>query len=112
MHFINLLIPVLMSTATVNTTAVENAKVKEVQQTRLREVINVHSAELWKIVDRGFSDAPVWSSAIDHSEALGSAQFEGATYNKRYCEVNSVGFDKIQEKLTLYNYEKMELAYI
>lgn len=100
-----------MSTATANSTAAEEAKVKEVQQTRLSEVINVPAAELWQIVGPGFTDAYVWSSAIDHSEGRGNAQFEGATCDERYCEVNSAGFDKIQEKLTIYNDETMELAY-
>ncbi len=102
-----------MTSATINAQVqTEGENVKEVSQTKRSEVINVSASELWEIVGPGFADAYVWSTAIDHSEGRGEGEFNGASCNERYCEVNAKGFDKVEEKLSLYNEDKMELAYI
>jgi hypothetical protein len=112
MKIIKLLIPILMSSFTLNATAKnQSPRTKEVQQTRLSEVINIPASKLWEIVGPGFADAHVWSTAIDHSLGKGAGKFEGATCSERYCEVNASGFDKIQESLTSYDAKAQTFSY-
>ncbi|MCR9152714.1 MAG: SRPBCC family protein [Croceimicrobium sp.] len=111
MKILMFLIPTLMLSPNTNAPELSEGRIKEVQKTKLSEVINVSADDLWEIVGPGFTDAYVWSTAIDHSEGKGEAQFEGATCNERYCDVNASGFDKISEKLSLYNSENRELKY-
>lgn len=88
-----------------------NKKNKEIKQTRMSEVINVSANDVWKIVGPGFEDAWKWSTAVDHSEGSGEAQFDGATCNERYCEINAKGFNKINESLVEYSDADQILAY-
>ncbi len=75
-------------------------------------VIDVPATELWEMVGPGFVEVYKWSSNVDHAEGKGTSPFEGAVCNERFCDVNVKGFSKISEKLTKYNQDKMNLAYV
>lgn len=75
------------------------------------QVINVPASELWQMVGPGFIDVYKWSSNVDHAEGSGSPEFEGASCSERSCDLNVKGFNKISEKLTIYNEKSMKLAY-
>ena len=73
--------------------------------------INVSAENLWEMVGPGFTEVYKWSSNVDHAEGKGTPQFEGASCDERFCNVNVKGFNKISEKLTKYDVSKMTLAY-
>lgn len=98
-------------TTAVSTSAMAKKKHKEVQMQFKSKTINVSADKLWEIVGPGFEEAYIWSTAVDHSSGSGEAQFEGATCDNRSCDLNAKGFNKIEEKLTIYNIENKELAY-
>ena len=112
MNYKSLLI-IIMGTITISASAQQETskKYKEVKETKLGPIMNVSAAEVWKIVGPGFSDAYIWSSAIDHSVGSGEAEFEGATCSERHCDVNAKGFNKIDETVTEYSDENRILAY-
>lgn len=74
-------------------------------------IVDVSAAELWEMVGPGFVEVYKWSSNVDHAEGSGTPEFEGAVCSERSCNVNVKGFDKINEELTKYNAEQMNLAY-
>jgi len=74
--------------------------------------INVPASELWEMVGPGFVEVYKWASNVDHAEGKGMSSFEGAVCSERFCDVNVKGFSKISEKLTNYNQDKMNLAYV
>ena len=73
--------------------------------------IGVSAEKLWNMVGPGFVDVYKWSSNVDHAEGKGEGQFEGAVCDERFCNVNVKGFDRISEKLTNYDDQKMNLSY-
>lgn len=73
--------------------------------------INVSATQLWEMIGPGFIDVYKWSSNVDHAQAGGQPEFDGAVCSKRYCDVNVKGFSKISEKLTKYSERDMNLAY-
>ena len=75
-------------------------------------VINVPASELWEMVGPGFVEVYKWASNVDHAEGKGNSPFDGAVCSERFCDVNVKGFSKISEKLTNYNQDKMNLAYV
>ena len=75
------------------------------------DVINASADSLWAIA-RDFQGVALWSSNIDHIEGKGEPEFEGATCSERVCHVNNIGgYDKVVEKLTMFDDEKKELTY-
>ena len=74
-------------------------------------IIDVPAAELWEMVGPGFTDVHKWSSNVDHAEGSGTPEFEGAVCSNRSCDLNVKGFNKISEKLFLYDQNKMMLGY-
>ncbi|QTN38920.1 SRPBCC family protein [Cryomorphaceae bacterium] len=74
-------------------------------------VIEVSADELWEMVGPGFVDVYKWSSNVDHAVGTGNPEFEGAVCSERFCDVNVKGFNKISERLTAYDEDRMNLAY-
>lgn len=84
---------------------------KAIEITKESETINVPAEKLWAIVGPGFGDAYLWATTVDHSTSSGEPEFEGASCNSRSCDLSAKGFDKIEEKITKYNVNKMSFAY-
>ena len=89
----------------------QNEKVKGFILNKESDTINVSAEKLWEIVGKQFAHAYEWSTAVDHSSGSGTAQFEGATCDARSCDLNAKGFNKVDEKITNYDDEKMNLVY-
>ncbi|WP_296317097.1 SRPBCC family protein [Winogradskyella sp. UBA3174] len=89
----------------------QNKKKKGFTLNKESDTINVSVEKLWEIAGKQFADAYKWSTSVDHSSGSGTAQFEGATCDARSCDLNAKGFNKVDEKLTNYDDEKMNLAY-
>ncbi len=92
------------------TVMAQKKKYKEIKITNTSEIINVSADSLWSIV-REFQDVGVWLTGIDKAMGFGEPEFEGASCSKRTCHVNVKGYNELQEKLTLFNDDKRELAY-
>lgn len=88
-----------------------NKKFKEIKMIWTSEVIEVSADSLWRIV-RDFQNISTWSSNVDHATGSGPAEFAGATCSERVCEVSGLGaYNRVVEKLTLFDEEQQELAY-
>ena len=85
-------------------------KRKEVKMSKTVEV-NVSAEELWNIVGPGFADAGKWSTAVDHSEGHGDAQFDGATCDTRSCDLSAKGFSSVNERITEYDVQNKTMAF-
>lgn len=83
---------------------------KEVKMSKSVDVA-VSADKLWEIIGPGFADAGIWSSAVDHSEGKGEAQFEGATCDTRSCDLSAKGFSSVNERITEYDRENKILAF-
>ena len=82
-------------------------KHKVITRTLISDNINVSADSLWSIL-RAFDKVSDWTSTLDHSQGKGESKHEGATCKERVCEVNN---KKLVEELTMFNEDKMELAY-
>lgn len=100
-----------MILTTLSTVTMAKNKFKEVKIVKRSETIHVSADKLWDIIGPGFANASHWSTNVDHSVGSGTPEFEGATCSSRSCDVNAKGFNKIDEKLTLYNASNKELTY-
>jgi preprotein translocase subunit SecD len=100
---------VLMTLTTIS--MAQDKELKGFELSKESVVINVSADELWKIVGPGFEDAHLWATSVDHSTGTGDAQFEGATCDTRSCDLSAKGFDKVEERITKYDDQKMNLAY-
>lgn len=74
-------------------------------------VVNASADDLWQIVGPGFSEAGKWSTAVDHSEGLGVASFEGASCDGRTCDLSAKGFTSVNEKITEYDAPNKTMAF-
>lgn len=93
-----------------NTMVKQEKKYKELVLNVSTDVINVSADSLWQIA-RDFQNVHTWSTSVDHSTGSGTPAFEGATCSERTCHVAVKGYDRVYEKLTLFNEDKRELAY-
>ncbi|MBL4705870.1 MAG: SRPBCC family protein [Flavobacteriales bacterium] len=82
-------------------------KYKVIEKILTSDTINVSSDSLWAIL-REFDKVADWTSTLNHSKGTGEAKFEGTTCNERICESAN---HKLIEELTMFNDNKMELAY-
>lgn len=105
------IVALALITITFNLTVMGQKKYKEIRITKTSETINVSADDLWQIVGPGFQNVGDWITTIDLSTGFGEPEFEGATCSERTCHVNFAGYDKVSEKLTMYNKANRELAY-
>ncbi len=87
----------------------QDKKYKVLKMVKISKTINVSADSLWSII-RQFDDVAIWASSMDKITLHGTPEFEGATCNSRTCE-SAQGFGKVDEKMTLFNDVKRELAY-
>ncbi len=65
--------------------------------------------EVWKVLGQDFAYAERWASAIKHSQALDSKNFNGSNCSERGCDIPGMG--SIKEKLLFYSNEEHSLSY-
>ncbi|OUS01979.1 hypothetical protein A9Q86_04825 [Flavobacteriales bacterium 33_180_T64] len=105
-----ILLGLALTTINLTVMAQKAKRGKEFKIIKTSEVINVSADSLWNII-KAFDNVGVYFSGIDHAEGSGTPEFEGATCSERTCYVNLKGYNKVHEKLTLYNKNARELAY-
>lgn len=101
----------IMETVSLNAPSKAAKRYKEVIQTKVSPIMHASPAAIWEIIGPGFADVHRWSTALDYSSGSGEPTLEGATCSERYCELNAQGFDKISEKLVIYDEFNRTLAY-
>ena len=103
---------VVITIVMLNTETLANSKKKyrELKYSLTSEIINIPAQSLWAIVSQ-FDKVHEWTSTLRHSTGVGTPDLKGAPCRERVCETNIRGFKKVVETLTMYNDEKMELAY-
>lgn len=73
--------------------------------------INASADDVWQIIGPGFSEVGKWSTAVDHSDAYGDAQYEGAACDGRGCDLSARGFTSVKEKITEYDAPNRTMAF-
>lgn len=89
----------------------KSKKTKTMTISKTSEVINASADKLWEITGPGFGDVGKWSTNVDHAEASGTPEFEGAVCSSRSCDLNAKGFSKINERITAYDAQNRTLSF-
>ena len=85
-------------------------KRKEVKMSKSL-VVNVSANELWQIIGPGFTEAGIWSTAVDHSVGHGEGKFDGASCDTRSCDLSAKGFSSVNERITEYDANNRTMAF-
>ncbi len=84
---------------------------KEYNIIKTSQVIDVSADRLWEIAS-DFENVSLWSSNIKEAVGSGLSRFEGATCEKRTCQVEGLkNYSTVVEKLVHFSNDQRALAY-
>ncbi len=71
-------------------------------------LVNKNIEEAWEVLGNQFGEAYKWASGLNHSNAYGKAQLEGATCSNRACDTTQ---GKIKEVVKIFDSKRYILEY-